>query len=42
MLHSIDWLLLRTTSLHCITSQKSKNLIYTVVVAWNCASYVEH
>ena len=42
MLHSIDWLLFRTTSLHCVTSQKSKNLFHTMAEAWNCASYVEH
>jgi hypothetical protein len=35
-------LLLQTSSLHCVTSQKSKNLNYTVAEAWNCASYVDH
>jgi hypothetical protein len=33
MLNSIDWLLLQTSSLHCVTSQKSKNLNYTVAEA---------
>jgi len=27
-----------TTNLHCVTSQKSKSLIYTMVEAWNHAN----